>query len=210
MPNHVTTMVRMTPEAAFAFTRTHTEEERAEHARNEDKRRVRMIEAGRGDLFKQESLSDDRFVDFALVIPEPESIFRGGCNMQHPHPKEDGSGFYEHCWNGWNRDNWGTKWNGYDSTVEPTEGDLVIVRFDSAWSHPFPVMQALSEKFPEDRFEVMFADEDLGYNLGIYTMVNGEVIEESDIEPGSDTALDIASGIKYGKSYAEQKKEWGE
>lgn len=74
------------------------------------------------------------------------------------------------------RNAWGTKWNAYDQNKEnntPTQ-----VQFKTAWSHPHPVLKALSEKFPEERIKVKYADEDTGSNCGYYTIKNGEFIEE--------------------------------
>jgi len=210
MPNHVTTIIRVNPQVAEALLHHTTEEEQQAHLEEEVERRAEvMARTGRQITVPHERLADVR-VDFANVIPEPESIFHGGCNSQHPHPKEDGSGFYEHCWYNWNIEHWGTKWNAYDSSVTGGPGDQAIVQFDTAWSHPAPVIEALSRRFPDENIDVMFADEDLGFNLGAYTMRNGEVVSESIPEPGSDQALELASQIKYGRPYAELKAEWDE
>lgn len=47
--------------------------------------------------------------------------------------------------------------------------------FDTAWRHPFPLIDKLSKMYPEEVIEVTFADEDIGYNLGQYTIRNGNV-----------------------------------
>ena len=75
------------------------------------------------------------------------------------------------------RAEWGTKWNAYQSEIKDGE-----VSFETAWSHPVPVLKAISTEFPEEEISVMYADEDTGSNCGKYTIKNGEVLSE-DIAP---------------------------
>lgn len=69
----------------------------------------------------------------------------------------------------WSRKNWGTKWNGYN--FELTDDGC---KFDTAWTHPFPIIWKLSEMFPDDEIEILYADEDIGNNLGHYKIKNGK------------------------------------
>ncbi len=151
--------------------------------------------------------SEGREVDFNSVITQPSNddpMFTatytnfapgfGGYSMDGYSPMD------------WARNAWGTKWNAYDvERVSDTE-----VRFDTAWSHPLPVIAALTEKFPEDTLEIQYADEDLGRNLGEYTVKNGEVLSDREFDEYSDEAEDFAAWIKYGKSYEDLRKEWDE
>lgn len=68
---------------------------------------------------------------------------------------------------------WGTKWNAYDCDIKETEA-----RFDTAWSHPDPVIQALSKKFPSEVISVEYADEDTGSNCGFYSIKNGCIVRQ--------------------------------
>lgn len=181
MPNHVTTVITMSPKAALALTRESTEEER-------------------NDSWQP---AGERVVDFSQVIPEPENIERGNCSGRH----EPG----EVCWFGWNRRAWGTKWNAYDSSVEPISGDLAEVRFDTAWSHPTPVVTKLSQMFSDEEFHVKYADEDTGYNLGDYVMVNGKTTEDHSPAEGTLAATKFAYKLKYGVEFNRDYliKVWG-
>ena len=67
------------------------------------------------------------------------------------------------------RETWGTKWNAY---YHESRDDSDFV-FDTAWNHPRPVIKALSLKYPEVIFKIAYADEDMGSNLGTYTIING-------------------------------------
>lgn len=98
-------------------------------------------------------------------------------------------------WYGWQNENWGTKWNA--SEVYWSD-DSEYVSFNTAWSTPFNLFTKLSEKYPEAKFEIQFADEDFGHNVGTFTLINGEEIEENIPEGGSREALELAMEIHYG------------
>lgn len=140
-------------------------------------------------------LTDGGEVDFSFLVPPPANLETGDCSGKH----EPGVV----CWYEWNSANWGTKWNAYSSDV-----DTERVRFETAWSHPLPVIETLSLKFPRARLEVEYADEDLGHNLGRYAMINGKIVFDVTPAEGSDAANDFAARLKYGRSYAELRAEW--
>ncbi|MCW7550023.1 hypothetical protein OO184_19330 [Photorhabdus sp. APURE] len=103
-------------------------------------------------------------------------------------------GFY-HCID-YALNSWGTKWNAYGQN--PEANTQTKVTFETAWSHPFSVIQALSKKFPNEQITVKFADEATGSNCGYYTMQNGELLVESIAHSWSDQTDD------------EKKKKWTE
>lgn len=72
------------------------------------------------------------------------------------------------------RERWGTKWNACESSVDVVAG---TASFETAWSCPMPVYLGLSKKFPADRIDVKYADEDIGSNCGMFALLGGEVIE---------------------------------
>ena len=92
-------------------------------------------------------------------------------------------------WHEWRCDKWGTKWNASEYRLDLDNGE---VRFHTAWSHPFPLIKALSRQFPDDVFVVSYADEDLGYNAGEYEIRNGIFQLDDDIENASREAFEIA------------------
>lgn len=81
-------------------------------------------------------------------------------------------------WYDWCIANWGTKWNayGYDDTIDYHDGTPLY--FQTAWSAPHPVLEKLTEMFPEIELEHEWADEDIGQNCGRYSYKGGERIEE--------------------------------
>lgn len=77
-------------------------------------------------------------------------------------------------WYSWSIANWGTKWNAY-SQFQIEEN---MISFETAWSTPFPVIETLSKMYPDLTIEVAYADEDIGSNCGIYTLVGGNLVDE--------------------------------
>lgn len=146
-------------------------------------------------------MDDDGNVDFTRLIPEPSNIEKGGCSGHH----EPGVV----CWYTWSIENWGTKWNAY-STERTSDTE---VRFDTAWSHPLPVIEALATAFPTESIEIKYADEDLGHNFGHYTVNGPSILEEHEVpEAGSTEAALWAYQIKYDPSATmdDLMEEYGE
>lgn len=142
-------------------------------------------------------------VDFNRVIPQPADIITGWCShgvdpltFEHLCPPN--------CWNIWNPEHWGTKWNASRTKVSD---DDETVRFITAWRHPAPVMEAWSKRFPGVRIQVAFADEDLGSNLAEYVLVGGEVVQEDAMVEHTAQAREFAARLVYGTSYAEARDE---
>lgn len=91
-------------------------------------------------------------------------------------------------WYDWRRENWGTKWNACDTIInDPSEANIY---FNTAWSAPLPVLDALSKKYPEITFDYAFADEDTGQNAGDMVIRNGEIIQGGFHENGSKEAYE--------------------
>lgn len=105
---------------------------------------------------------------------------------------------FGHCdWYGWQTSNWGTKWNAY----EQHEIDANVIEFDTAWSTPYSLLVNLSKKYPQVTFEVEYADEDFGYNVGKYVLLNGETIDQNIPDGGSQEAIEMAMDIKGDEEY---------
>ena len=99
-------------------------------------------------------------------------------------------------WYDWSIANWGTKWNCYgyhDYTSRDFDG--CTVEFQTAWSYPDPIIAALAEKYPDLHFEVKWADEDFGYNIGHKEYEGGEEIFSNIPAGGSKEALELAAEV---------------
>ena len=92
-------------------------------------------------------------------------------------------------WYDWRLDNWGTKWNAYETSIGIPTQNSVRIFFQTAWGGVPFVISKLVEKFPKLEFEYKFADEDRGYNGGVGQGYNGE-FEFDYLEDGSDSAYE--------------------
>lgn len=68
-------------------------------------------------------------------------------------------------WYDWRRKHWGTKWNACD----PSEWE-----FQTAWCAPVAWLEKLAKKCD---FILLFADEDIGSNCGVFVAKDGELKE---------------------------------
>ena len=84
-------------------------------------------------------INKEGHVDFELLVPTPPNVYHGNLSS------EDERDFGNFNWYDWNRENWGTKWNAYDTEVVV---ERMIIRFDTAWSPPYPIVVALSRHVP--------------------------------------------------------------
>lgn len=96
-------------------------------------------------------------------------------------------------WYDWQYSNWGTKWNANDVYIQDN-----LVTFSTAWSTPYSLLVRLSMKYPDAIFSVQFSDEDFGYNVGEYTLVNGEEVHSNIPDGGSKEAIELAIEVHYG------------
>lgn len=94
-------------------------------------------------------------VDFNKIIPMPDDV----------------DSHY------WHIANWGTKWNSYGYTADTGFKDGKLT-FLTAWSAPHPILEKMSEMYPDIKFKHEWADEDIGMNCGRYVYFDGERIEE--------------------------------
>lgn len=97
-------------------------------------------------------------------------------------------------WYQWRIENWDTKWNAYDQFSI----DENTIEFNTAWSTPHNLIVNLSEMFPNVAFEMLFADEDFGHNVGEFTLKGGMEIECNIPKGGSFEAIEMAVSIQYG------------
>ncbi len=116
-------------------------------------------------------------IDFNKLIPYPEQfakLDREANEWEKAHPANPWTGRPKDGFNQggyeWRCENWGTKWNAYDQKrLSP-----ISIYFQTAWSAPEPVMDALAAKFPDVSFMLEYADEDIGHNAGIIRYAKGE------------------------------------
>lgn len=91
-------------------------------------------------------------------------------------------------WYEWKLENWGTKWGGYDSY----KIDDVTFGFQTAWATPTRYLEKISSLYPNVTFKVKYADEDMGYNVGEYHLLDSEYVFSEQPEGGSYDAYVMA------------------
>lgn len=112
-----------------------------------------------------------------------------------PHMLELGKQYYENLrdygattWYDWSIDHWGTKWNAYD--WYPVDSGNDFISFNTAWSPVPKLIKVLSEKFPEVKIRYSWADEDIGFNVGIMEFKQGRTIFQDIPEGGTSHAYE--------------------
>lgn len=103
----------------------------------------------------------------------------------------------------WAYKHWDTKWNAYEiEKVSPTE-----LQFQTAWSHPFPIIRELSKRFLNDEIEVIYASEDYGRHCGSYTIKNGQMIRYFQYNDGSYDARKYSATVWNNDEYLNELKQ---
>ena len=119
---------------------------------------------------------------------------KGSANLEEAQKALDNIRDYGHQdWYSWSTSNWGTKWNAYSQNSDEGSNEI---SFETAWSTPYPVIEALSRKYPEAVISMRYADEDFGHNVGEYTFQAGDIVEETTPEGGSNEAYELAADIQ--------------
>ena len=113
-------------------------------------------------------------------------------------------------WYDWCIGNWATKWNayGYEKGVDYSGNDNLCFR--TAWSAPHPVLDKLSEMYPEIVMEHRWADEDIGCNCGQRTRLGGKIIDEYIPEGvrAKDFAMEMWGYVYLHDRMDSEKKAW--
>ena len=108
-----------------------------------------------------------KYVDFNNLIQTPKYIYQGDFG------EEERKKYGKNNWYDWNIENWGTKWNAYETEI--TED---YIQFRSAWNPPIPVLKKLSSLFPETKIVILMHDEGFFDNFGIIFENGKKVVHE--------------------------------
>lgn len=130
----------------------------------------------------------DQIIDFNKIIPPPPFVFNDSAGGKE---EELALKLDVPIWTQHNRNKWGTKWNAY-SLERINENEIT---FETAWSCPMPVINAIADKFPMLKITLTYADEDTGANAGIITWYKGEK-KENIPQNQSKQAYDIAFQLR--------------
>lgn len=133
---------------------------------------LRVIKGDPKEIFEFVRTEKSVF-DFNTLVPMPAQIKNsneevGMCGLKVP------------AWYDWSCENWGTKWNACDSQYSTKDPEHVIW-FDTAWSPPVSVFEALAMRFPAHEI-VIHADEYENHFHWTFTLKDGQVAWADDPE----------------------------
>lgn len=127
-------------------------------------------------------------IDFNKIVPTPPDIYQGNLGQEEMERSD------EKNLHSFNIKNWGTKSNSFFHSPY-NEGENVI-EFCTAWSEPYPILLALSQKYPDVQIHHQYADDDLGYNVGERYYKDGQIISEDVPDGGSKQAYEMSARIQ--------------
>lgn len=94
-------------------------------------------------------------------------------------------------WYEWSVKKWGTKWDMYDAECEDN-----VLTFLTAWSAPDKFYQALADTLDDETvLHVEYADEDIGYNAGVFVLSKESVVH-TKYDADSKDAWELAIKLK--------------
>lgn len=107
--------------------------------------------------FKNAYIEDEDKFSFHMFITLPESKFEEYKTVSGFVGGEQ-SGDTEYNWYRWNTKNWHTKWDACEADITDDEYGVEI-SFNTAWSPPLPVFEAMAEQFPALSFYFYWEEE---------------------------------------------------
>jgi hypothetical protein len=105
-------------------------------------------------------------------------------------------------------DNWKDWSVKYWGTIFDTIGTKILnnnqVEFSTCETTPFNALVRLSVMFPRVILKVEYADEDIGYNVGVYRLEHGQVLSNDTPEFSSTEAYSMSMDITGDYYYVEE------
>lgn len=129
-------------------------------------------------------------IDFNKIIPQPKGI------------KDMRKYVLSDSERSWCIENWGTKWNAYEAKVVGKEEWNYLIRFQTAWNIPEPVIMKICELFPSVRIKFIAADDGGFFAYHIEKDENAEPVikcwdSETEEMSSARTAIFEALNNKY-------------
>jgi hypothetical protein len=107
--------------------------------------------------------------DFKRIVPPPDTP------AYRDEPDQETARKDPTWWYNWNYANWGTKWN----CTHHGKWEGNVIRFDTAWAPPYPIVMELSMMFEDVVFALRFDEPGCDF-AGDYICINGEVVVKND------------------------------
>ncbi len=138
--------------------------------------------------------------DFDKLIPCPPEVKNTSSPNRGPGAAALKEKYGHSDWYSWNVANWGTKWNAYELSAPPGQGSpiealasahgasserQVEYDFDTAWSPPMPIFEALTKRFPTLTFTWYGIEEQPAWGA-LVTWAGGEQVDGGICEGSED------------------------
>jgi hypothetical protein len=119
---------------------------------------------------------EEKALDFNKLVPYPQEyldadkVFQAWYKLpfeeQKKVPQPDNA--YDRAGYHWCIENWGTKWNAYYDTeweflAEDEDFTVAQLDFQTAWSPPLPIIDAMIDKYPELKFEFRYYEQGMQF-----------------------------------------------
>ena len=157
-----------------------------------DQERIKeMLSAIQNDEYGLRSISFDK------IIPMPPELdIECGRSKTDPQVVRNIQKYGAPDWYDWRREHWNTKWDagGYEKGKDYSQCDKLA--FWTAWQEPAPVIQKLSEMYPDIEFTHQWAEEQMVVNCGTAKYKAGVKTEHEQVE-GYDERMDFSVEVWY-------------
>ena len=131
--------------------------------------------------------SNDRTIDFEKIVPYPEALRRMDEEYDAAKYSPEKIQEYEERYGDagrahggeleWCVRHWGTKWNAMRTSIRETASNGICISFETAWSPPILIVQALGQRFPTVRFILEYFETGCAFCGGVR-------INDVEEEPG--------------------------
>ena len=140
--------------------------------------------------------NNDQPFDFNRIIPVPEELSNTNSpNKENAQEMKDKYGYED--WYNFRCAKWGTKWNACDVEMRLESPTEVSISFNTAWSPPIPIIEAIAQKYPFADITFSYYEEGMGF-AGEFVYSKGQLV--SELEEETDCAWRIK---KWGECYCE-------
>lgn len=131
--------------------------------------------------------SDDEKFDFNNIIPMPEDVKETENISLTAKVRKESHG---RNWYDWSVKNWGAKWNACRVDIGKTEDGFPRIHFETAWTPPFKVIEAIIDKFELNDFQYEYEELGVGVSGGLYAEGGEATFIEADFTKVDTKSLD--------------------
>jgi hypothetical protein len=118
--------------------------------------------------------------DFNRIVPTPQELLDcDSPNKKNPQEMIDKYGYSD--WYDFRVAKWGTKWNACDVEMRLEDETEVSISFNTAWSPPLEVIEAIANKYPFADITLSYYEEGMGIQ-GEIKVSKGKLVSQEEGE----------------------------